>query len=371
MSYPEMLKKYNIKILAALAGIGLLAVAAIITILGDLIINITGAEYTSSHFIQPSFALLNPFNWPILYSSLKSQSNITSLFPWMSLMILAIFLALLLIAARYFQFPYYDADKSFTVSSHHKNDRTRVGNHGKLLKVITFSFLAAISIKITITEPALTQEDSTFTKRFMLAGSFLPNYFVYLFGMMTGGGAEKQGYDRYSCSLTDALLLDRKALFRYLETARDDWNGLTSKLEYAACYETAAAILLSREKAGLSSPEERRRMFKVLYIAGMYSEGAEAAAAAGKDGSVLAGYYRGKFLLAAGNIKAAVKILTDVIEREPKFADAWYLRGRALQNLGMNEKALADYRTAVSLQNNHLDALKGISAIRNKEGGRQ
>ncbi|MBO3459996.1 tetratricopeptide repeat protein [Aetokthonos hydrillicola Thurmond2011] len=65
-------------------------------------------------------------------------------------------------------------------------------------------------------------------------------------------------------------------------------------------------------------------------------------------------------LLEAGNITEAEDILTELVNRQPDFAEAWNRRGFLYYSIGEYRKSLADCQMVVQLNPVHFGALHGM-----------
>ncbi|MFO0429350.1 MAG: tetratricopeptide repeat protein [Planctomyces sp.] len=72
---------------------------------------------------------------------------------------------------------------------------------------------------------------------------------------------------------------------------------------------------------------------------------------------------RAKILAERSQFEEAVPLYSKAIEKMPENPDAFYLRGVAYENLGLNEKALPDYQKCLELEPEHTDALNNQGVV--------
>lgn len=69
---------------------------------------------------------------------------------------------------------------------------------------------------------------------------------------------------------------------------------------------------------------------------------------------------RSQVLLAAGEITQAEELLTEIIDNQPDFAEAWNRRAVLYFTLGQYKKSVADCQMVVKLNPIHFGALHGL-----------
>lgn len=69
---------------------------------------------------------------------------------------------------------------------------------------------------------------------------------------------------------------------------------------------------------------------------------------------------RSQKLLEAGEAEQAEALLTDIIQDQPDFAEAWNRRAALYYTIGQHQKSLADCRMVVQLNPAHFGAWHGI-----------
>ncbi|MBS4012137.1 MAG: tetratricopeptide repeat protein [Bacteroidetes bacterium] len=61
-------------------------------------------------------------------------------------------------------------------------------------------------------------------------------------------------------------------------------------------------------------------------------------------------FNKGMVFMKDKQFEVAIKYFTAATEKNPKFADAYFRRGLAKDNLGLTEEAIEDYSTAISIE---------------------
>ena len=81
------------------------------------------------------------------------------------------------------------------------------------------------------------------------------------------------------------------------------------------------------------------------------------------DPTLNADFFRGIGLMNMGNIKRSIFYFTRVIEKNPKFAEAWNKRATAYYMLGQFELSKLDINQTLLLESRHFGAMDGMALI--------
>ena len=75
--------------------------------------------------------------------------------------------------------------------------------------------------------------------------------------------------------------------------------------------------------------------------------------------------FEGDIQLGLGNVKEAIKLWNENVERNPENCWAYFIRAERLSNIGMYEEALEDYKKSMELQSNPplVDGLMAMSRV--------